>query len=72
MSVTTKKLDAIQVEIDRYQRAVNDLYVCRQADKRGRGSDLYLAGYPRETGAIKRASMDLSRALVKVRKSGGS
>jgi len=69
VSVTTKNLDAIQVEIDRYQRAVNDLYARLQADKKDRGSNPYLAYYPRETGAIRRALMDLSRALVKVRKS---
>lgn len=58
--MTNDKIKAVEVEIERFQKRVNDL---RETPKKQ-----YQFYQPRETGAIRRASLDLTRALAQLRK----
>ena len=61
MAVTIKKVEAVQVEIDRLQKAMDKL-------KAKASSSNSLWCHPKESGSVKRASMDLSRSLSALRK----
>jgi hypothetical protein len=60
--ITAAKLKAADTELKRYQKAVKALR------EKAEGSTFF-AHFPAETGAIKRASMDLTKALANLRKS---
>lgn len=51
-------------EAHRFLKKVSDLKTAFKDDGRTTGT---MYGYPSENGAVKRASMDLSRALSKLR-----
>lgn len=61
--MTRQDIALVTVEIRRFQERVRELDSAINERKR---NELYL--YPRQTGAIRRASMDLTRALAKMRK----
>ena len=61
MPISNEHLNAVEVEIRRYRRAVAAL---RIMDKSSR-----FWTCPKETGAVRRASMDLTRALANLRRS---
>lgn len=61
MPVTTETLDEVMVEVRRFlERARDAAKVLKKSN--------YYGENPLEKGAVKRASMDLTRALVKLRK----
>jgi hypothetical protein len=64
--VTLAKLKEVEVEIKRYQKRVNELKKVMSRDK---NCMIFISGISLETAAVKRASMDLSRALTKLRSS---
>ena len=54
----------LQVRIDEYNKACED----RNTEAREDGNTEFPCDTPRERGAVRRASLDLSAALVKLRK----
>jgi hypothetical protein len=58
--IEAARLDAAETEAKRFLKRMSEL---RAAKKRDAGT------HPRESGALKRASMDLTRALADVRRS---
>jgi len=62
-----EKLDELQVEINRLQRAM-DAYR-EQCDTYGVERKHYCSYFPKERGSIRRASLDLTRQLAVFRKS---
>jgi len=54
----------LQVRIDEYTKARED----RNTEAREDGNTEFPCDTPRERGAVRRASLDLSAALVKLRK----
>ena len=76
MSVTKKKIDEVEIEIDRLLKRISELRETRHEDSKITPSDNldydglpYMINYLAHTGAIKRASMDLTRALARLRSS---
>jgi len=61
MAVTIEKIDKAFQEINRF-------IVKAQAAKKRLAHQPGMRGGCRETGAVRRASMDLSRALVEIRR----
>lgn len=59
--VTKEKMDKVSDEMNRLKGAMRELRV-RLAE------DNFPAHWPAHTGAIKRASMDLTRALAELRR----
>lgn len=67
MPITISNLNSIEAEIARF---LEKLGQCRVAMKRaGLGEDQTMITGSKETGAVRRASLDLSRALADLRKS---
>ena len=62
------RVEKVWVEMVRLQTAINILHEVAQTEN---GQPNYYIGgnYPRETGAVRRASLDLTRALADMRKS---
>jgi len=61
MGVSAKKLEAVTEEVQRFMRTV------KAAKERLKEDPMAECG-SQETGAVRRASMDLTRALVQLRK----
>lgn len=61
--MTREKILAVEQEIKRFERTVRNL-----DDDMRLHSYKYLTDSPKQTGAIRRASMDLTRALAEMRK----
>jgi len=59
------RLEKVKAEMKRLQVTISNL----EGQFGEKKPDSYTYSYPRETGAIKRASMDLTRALSDLRKS---
>ncbi|MDB5412106.1 MAG: hypothetical protein JWR10_441 [Rubritepida sp.] len=58
--IEAARLDAAEAEAKRFLKRLADLRAARKADP---------GTHPRESGAMKRASLDLTRALADVRRS---
>lgn len=63
--MTNDKIAAVLAVQKRFNAAVTALHAARKAAPSG----IYC--HPRLTGAVRRASLDLTRALADLRKSGG-
>lgn len=71
MAITVQKIEAVEVEIERFLERVSRLrelmvQVSRGDDREGWRGEIYPSS---ETGAIRRASMDLTRSLARLRSS---
>lgn len=64
--MTKDKLNNVRVEIERLLKAMNQLE--NNETPRLIGQDYYYFSQPVARGAIRRASMDLTRALAELRK----
>ncbi len=58
-----KTIDAAVTEAKRFLKLRNLVRYSKYSDGR-----VYLPGQPKQTGALRRASMDLTRALAEMRK----
>ncbi len=59
------KIEIVSAEMEELQRRIVSLY---KADKCSREDDHYYVDPSKESAAIKRKSMDLSRALTEMRR----
>lgn len=85
MAITVQKIEAVEVEIERFREKVARLRELRLQESKGISREgkkgtlrpeyldedglPYLSDFPAQTGAIRRASMDLTRALARLRSS---
>lgn len=70
MAITMEKIIAVQKEMDRLQKTIEQLEDAIMEDGVSVRNDTCLMHYPKQRGAIHRASMDLSRKLVDLRRKG--
>lgn len=72
--INRKTLEMVKEEMHRLERNINELHLARMKSEQTAppylGDTPLYYDFPRQTGAVRRASMDLSRALVQLRKSG--
>lgn len=61
------RVEKVFVEMQRLSAAITALHDVAKSEK---GQPDFYSYFPRETGAVRRASMDLTRALADMRKSG--
>lgn len=60
----SEKLEAVKTEMKRMAKAINDL----ESAEKDQANEQWKSLLPRQTGAVRRASMDLTRALADLRK----
>ena len=63
-----EKIQAVRNEIDRMLKALNKLENNNSPEKLGGSGVEYYFSAPKYTGAVRRASMDLTRALADLRR----
>ena len=61
-----KTIATVKTEIRRLQSRISELEIAASSDDATKYNWLY----PKETGAVRRASMDLTRALADMRRAG--
>jgi hypothetical protein len=62
----TAKLEAVKAEMIRLQKTIYDLERMGEYMKQGAKEEYFRS--PKHTGAVRRASMDLTRALANLRR----
>lgn len=62
--MTKEKIEAVKVEMKRLAARINEL----EAKQKAEANEKYPSLNPRQTGAVRRASMDLTRALSDLRR----
>ena len=63
-----EKLHVVKQEIERFLEKEADLVKAVEESKYEYGGQIFECSCPKESGALRRASMDLTRALAEFRK----
>jgi hypothetical protein len=67
--MNTQTIDAAVVEAKRFLQRVEELKA-EEADAARKGITIYSSTFSKQRGAVRRASMDLTRALTDMRRPG--